>query len=314
MRPLSLVWRTGLALLVLLAVLRGGTLALTGPWHGPSVLAPAKTYIWQVDDVRFGGMSALLIEDAGTGLIAGSDRGTIFEAQVTRTDTGDIANVQDVRGFQVRLANGNPTNRFQGDFESLTRMQDGRMALGFESFSRVMALEEPGGNLIPIHPWTRFRSYFGNTSFEALATLPDGRLLAITERRGRHGVTKAYVGEGRDWSGPHDVPLRGRYRITGADIGPDGCLYTIERDFALNGIRFRIQRHWQTGGLWDPEQDWHSEELYRSARGRDGNGEAISVWRDAAGALRITALTDDGFLPLPRTRLTEMTVNAGTCR
>lgn len=288
--------------------------ALAEPWYGDAVTQPSDVYIWTEDDARFGGMSALIVMQDGRNIIAGSDRGTIFSGRLMRNEIGAITSVEGLSATAIRLPSGGPVDRFKGDLESMTLFENGKLALGFEGYSRIVKLGAPAEKTEPVHRWDRFQSYFGNNAFEALATLPDGSLLAITERRGRYGMTKAYVGQGRDWSGPHNVPVSPHYRVTGADVGPDGCLYTLERNFNLFGIKYNVVRHWQAGGLWDPEAPWFTEVLYRSARGRDGNGEAISTWSDGSDMVRITVLTDNGFLPLPRTRLTELSVAPATCR
>jgi hypothetical protein len=283
-------------------------------WVSPALTAPVHVTIWENPSPQFGGLSGILIEQNGTKIIAASDRGTLFNATLSRDTQGNIAQITDVTEHAIRLPKGGPVDRFKGDIEGLSRLDDGRFALSFEGYARIMTMTDLDADTVWTHRWDRFESYFSNSAFEGLATLPDGRLMAFAETRGRYGMTRAYVQSDAGWTGPHPVPVTPRYRITGADVGYDGCLYTIERRFNLfAGIEYRVTRNWQTGGLWTTEADWQSETLYISPKGRGGNGEGISVWQDKDG-LRIGIITDDGFLPLPHTQLVELQVSEGVCR
>lgn len=283
-------------------------------WVSAALTAPPHVITWRDPSPQFGGMSGLLMEDGGRQVIAASDRGTLFNARLTRDAAGNITQITDVAEYAIHLPDGGPVDRFKGDIEGLSRLEDGRLALSFEGYARIMTMDTLTADTIWTHSWDRFESYFNNAAFEGLATLSDGRLMAFVETRGRYGMGRAYVQETGGWTGPHPVPVTPRYKITGADLGPDGCLYTIERRFNLfAGIEYRVMRHWQDGGLWTAGAAWQSEPLYQSAKGRDGNGEGISVWRDGAG-LRISVITDDGFLPLPRTQLVELQLPGGVCR
>lgn len=278
------------------------------------MIAPVHVTEWNHQSSQFGGLSGILIENGGANLIAASDRGTLFSATLERDTHGNIVQISNVTEHAIRLPKGGPVDRFKGDIEGLTRLQDGRLGLAFEGYARIMTMDDLDADTVWTHRWDRFESYFNNSAFEGLVTLPDGRLMAFIERRGRYGMGRAYVRErGKEWTGPHPVPVTPRFRITGADVDPAGCLYTLERRFSLfAGIEYRVMRLWQTGGGWTTDGDWKSETLYVSAKGRDGNGEGLSVWQDKTG-LRISIITDDGFLPLPITQLVELQVPERRC-
>ena len=283
-------------------------------WPGPALTASPHVTTWDDPSPQFGGLSALLIENGGTSLITGSDRGTVFSATLTRGADGNIEQITGMAEYPIKLPDGGPVDRFKADLEGLSRLPDGKLALSFEGYSRIMTMKTLGADTVWTHRWNRFQSYFSNAAFEGLATLPDGRLMAMVEKRGRYGRAKAYVQGDQGWGGPYPVPVTPRFRITGADVGPDGCLYTLERRFGVfTGMQYRVMRNWQDGGLWTPDAPWQSEVLYISAKGRDGNGEGLSVWR-AGQALRISVITDDGFFPLHDTQLVELQVADGVCR
>ena len=302
------------ALSVISGLIRFAYWGTSTAWVSPALTAPVHAATWENPSPQFGGLSGILIENTGTQIIAASDRGTLFTATLSRDAQGNITQITNVSEHAIQLPKGGPVDRFKGDIEGLSRLTDGQLALSFEGYARIMTMRDLDADTAWTHRWDRFESYFNNSAFEGLATLPDGRLMVFVEKRGRYGMGRAYVRSDTGWTGPHLVPVTPRYKITGADIGPDGCLYTVERRFNLfAGIEYRVMRNWQTGGLWSAEAEWQSETLYISAQGQDGNGEGISVWQDKDG-LRISLITDDGFLPLPHTQLVELQVSEGVCR
>ena len=87
----------------------------------------------------------------------------------------------------------------------------------------------------------------------------------------------------------------------GADFGPDGALYLLERDFTGFGFRSRVRRFDITG----PARGGAGEILLQSRARQFDNLEGLSVWRDEAGRIRLTMVSDDNFLFVQRTELVE---------
>lgn len=85
------------------------------------------------------------------------------------------------------------------------------------------------------------------------------------------------------------------------DFGPDGRLYLLER--ALRGLFFatRVRRFEIAEGARVVSE----ETLLETAAGTHDNLEGISVWRDGAGDIRITMISDDNFRFLQRTEIVE---------
>ncbi len=86
-----------------------------------------------------------------------------------------------------------------------------------------------------------------------------------------------------------------------ADFGPDGRFYLLERDFRwLGGFATRVRR-------FDVGADGFTGEvtLLGTRFGELDNMEGLSAWRDAAGRIRITLLSDDNFFPLQKTMFAE---------
>ncbi len=96
--------------------------------------------------------------------------------------------------------------------------------------------------------------------------------------------------------------------VTGADYGPGGVLYVLERDYSLlRGLSIRVVRYWPgRDGLPLPETQEVLVEL-PSDTGID-NMEGISLWTDAEGRTRLTMISDDNFSPIQRTIIVEAVV------
>ncbi|MGC8201378.1 esterase-like activity of phytase family protein [Aliiroseovarius sp. PTFE2010] len=276
--------------------------------HGPSV------WIWDHPSDRFGGLSAVIVEDAGKSIVAASDRGTIFQGSIARSD-GGIESIAVEREVEIRApTEGEPETNFLTDLEGLSRMQDGGLALAYEGYARIRTREAIDAPSITLHHWAEFQDYFGNGAFESLATLPDGRLLFIVEEPKKFGSATAFVLDGSELSAPFSVPRSDGYLHTGSDLGPDECLYTLERSFRVGaGFRFRFTRYWPADGNWLNAANWNAEFLYESATARMGNAEGLSVWTNGR-TITMTVVTDDGFLPFTPTRMIEFEVSPGKCR
>ncbi len=96
--------------------------------------------------------------------------------------------------------------------------------------------------------------------------------------------------------GNGSLPRGERFLVTGADIGPDGRLYVLERDFLGIGFRSRVRRFDLDGG--------GEAILLLTPLGLLDNMEGISVWEDEQG-LRMTLIADDNFNPFQRNLIAE---------
>ena len=142
----------------------------------------------------------------------------------------------------------------------------------------------------------------GNSSLEALAIGPDGALYTIPERSGR--MTRpfpVYRFKDGKWDIPFAIPRRDEHLVSGADIGPDGRLYVLERQFTGLGFKTRVRRFELDGT--------HETTVLDTANATHDNLEGISVWRDAAGQLRITMISDDNFKFFQQTQIVEYQID-----
>lgn len=259
-------------------------------------------FIWTMKDDAFGGLSGIELSPDGGSFTAIGDRGIILTGRLSRGEQG-ITGVSVGPILPLRDAGNRPLPRRAADAEGLAIAADGTLYISFEGDHRVMAFARPGGpgRSLPRHP--DFTQLQGNSGLEALAIDGDGALWAVPERSGewdRPFPVFRYRRGG--WDRPFDLPRRGRYLPVGADFGPDGRFYLLERDFAgvLRGVSSRVRAF-----RFDAQGLAAEEQVLVTDYGRFDNLEAIGVWRGADGALRLTLLSDDNFNALQRTEFVE---------
>ncbi|MEM7317992.1 MAG: esterase-like activity of phytase family protein [Pseudomonadota bacterium] len=256
----------------------------------------------QADHDGFGGFSGLHITDGH--MVAVTDAGWWLLADLKTTPDGLVPGRA---GFlPMRGSDGETFNKSGGDAEALTT-RDGRLVVAFERDHRIMFhdIEEKLRGVIRDR---LFENLGSNKGIEALATTPDGWLLAIAE--GDAGAAAPvfrvkYSGEVT----ARVLPLVGDHRVTGADVGPDGRLYVLRRRYApITGVSIIVERfHLDDEGFPLPKT---REELafFDSLTGID-NMEGLAVWTDSAGTTRLTLIADDNFNILQRTLLIDFEIN-----
>ena len=249
------------------------------PWHGA------------------GGYSALWVDGTGTAFLTLSDRGGWVRGVLNRDPSGAVASVAVTgRGTLARQAGPRPEGNDR-DVEGLA-VVGGTAFVSYESADRVLRHDTLDGPplMLPLHPdWEGFGV---NSGLEALAAAPDGTLYAIPERSGARGAPfPVYRYDGTAWDIPFTIPRDGPFLVTGADIGPDGRLYVLERDFALVGFRSRLR---------SVALDGTDERVeFTTTLRRHDNLEGLAVWRDAAGRLRATMISDDNLRPVQVTEFVD---------
>jgi hypothetical protein len=267
----------------------------------PARLEHMGTVAWTAPDDRHGGFSGLELTADGAQFVAISDRGWIVEGRLVRRD-GRLAGVE--AGAIARLADqrGGPLREKMEDAEGLAMDAAGRLYISFEGRHRVWSYDTANGAARALPRHADFAQLQDNSGLEALAIGPDGALYTLPERSGRYDrpFPVYRYAEGR-WSMPFSLPRRGEYLPVGADFGPDGRLYLLERHFTgLFGFTSRIRRFTLDAGGVTAE-----ETLLTTATGARDNLEGLSVWRDAAGAIRLTLVSDDNFHFLQSTEIVE---------
>lgn len=254
------------------------------------------SYTWTMDDARFGGFSALEVLDDGAGFVAISDGGAVASGKFLRTD-GLISGIALDRFTPLTGPDAQPLRRAESDSEGLALDQDGGFYVSFEWTPGVRRFGGAGTAAGPLMTIPEFTEFQDNAALDALAIGPDGALYTMPERSGLatlpFPVFRLLNGE---WDQPFTIPRTGPYLVSGADIGPDGKFYVLERDFVGIGFRSRVRRFAMDGT--------QEEILLVTPVLRHDNLEGISVWDDGEG-LRMTLISDDNFRRFQRTEFVE---------
>ena len=264
-------------------------------------LEKAGRVVWDFHLENFGGFSGIEVYPDGRFLTI-SDRGNFYWGQIVR-EGGEIVEVITDNHTPILDSKGNPLQGRNGDAEGLAIGVDGEIYISFEKNHRIMRHTDQftEGTFVPGDGL--FDQFQFNSGMEALATDDQGRLYVIPERSGElERPFPVYRFDG-DWLEIGSIARADDFLITGADVGPDGMLYVLERGFApLRGFHFRIRRYDLT-----PNPD-AGETLFQSNAGNLDNFEGISVWQDQAGQTRLTIISDDNFNMFQRTIIEEYVV------
>ncbi len=268
----------------------------------PSEVTLAGQFIWNGGDEGFGGISGLEVIDGGTRYVALNDKGLIRTGPILREDGEIIAMPIETR-YRLKRPDGRRVNKEFSDSEGLAIGIDGLTYVSFEGETRVAVYgdtTDPAAQEL-VHP--EFEKLSGNASLESLAIGPDGGLFAIPERSGRaNRPFPVYrYREGAGWDIPFRLPRRGAFLIVGADVGPDGLLYVLERDFTGAGFRSRVRRFDLTGA--------DETVLLQTANAAHDNLEGISVWQDPQRGLIMTLVSDDNFQFFQQTEVIEYRID-----
>lgn len=242
-----------------------------------------RQILLQSDLPGFGGLSAIEMRGPDSAIVL-SDRGHVF----ILTFDPDTRQPSITSGTQPHPDRDSEGLAYAGDTL-------------FFSYEGPDAMVAHSKAVVPNHP--DFATFSDNGSLEALAGARDGTLYTLPERfsdpsqpfplyRFRNGV----------WDIIGHVPRRGGFRPVGADIGPDGMLYILQRAFGLLGFRSRIIR-------LDPDDLKATPmTLLTTGPGLHDNLEGLTVWRSTSGATCLSMVADDNFASFLRNELVEYAV------
>lgn len=289
------------------ALLLALALAAPAAVGGAPQLVLESRVVWTDADPAFGGFSGIEVLDGGERFVAIGDRGVWATGRMARQG-GQLAGVETTGFGPLRGVDGAPLEGRDADPEGLAVDGEGRFYVSFEAFHRIRRYDALDGPAVRVPGHPAFKRLQVNSGLEALAVDTSGVLYAIPERSGAwerpFPVYRLVDGE---WTGDLRLTRTGTFLVAGADFGPDGRLYVVERDFSwMGGFSTRIRRF----GL-GPDGFDAGETLLETGGGSTDNFEGISVWADAEGQTRITLIADDNFFPLQSTAIAEYRLLGG---
>lgn len=284
-------------------------------WRGGLVLTSS--------DPGFGGLSGLVLDTDGRRLLAISDTGAWFTADLTYNGSRPAA-IRNARLGPLRALQGRPLTRNRDrDAEALTlaegTLRNGTVLIGFEANHRIGRFPVGGSGVSAPQSYiklpTEARQMRSNEGFESVSVLRGGRhkgaIVAFAERlpddRGHHTGWIWLNGEPRKL---HLTDIGG-FDITGAAALDDGGLIVLERRFRwTEGVKMRLRlinaAEIAPGAVMSGEVLFQADMAYRI-----DNMEGIAVHRGEHGETVVTVISDDNFNPfLQRTLLLQFTLKA----
>lgn len=268
---------------------------------GPA-LEPSGSWEWREGHADHGGYSAIEVQPGGRDAIVLSDRGRLVRLRLHRGPDGQVARVETDGGTMLTPPEG---NQRAFDPEGLAVPPDqSRLYVSTEGqITAVLeyARSDQTPRILPI--LDAFRQLPVNGALEGLAIDADGALWTTPEDVPGETLP-TYVFRGGAWQDGPALPRRGEFVPVGLDFDDEGRLYLLERDLeGILGFRSRVRRFTFTANDVATE-----EELFATLSGVHDNLEGIAVWRDDAGRLRLTMISDDNFFFFQRTEFVEYDV------
>lgn len=196
------------------------------------------------NDDRFGGLSGFRVSADGAHFVSISDTGNWTTGALHYDDRGDLAGVSAISVSPLLGAEGQSLHgKEDGDAESLTFLDPvlnaGDAFVGFERNHRVLRYDFAKDGVkargVPVPLPEAIGELRNNSGLEVLATLADGRLVAIAEEgpADENADSPGWVidpGSGQTTSFTMKRVLP--YSLTDATLLPDGRLLVLERRFA----------------------------------------------------------------------------------
>lgn len=263
----------------------------------------------------FGGISGILLSDDGTRLVAVTDRGHWFTALLDHDAAGAPTGLRKAALAPMLGPDGKPLGAARlRDAESLATTAGG-VLVSFERAHRLLRYPVHGfpdaaalGTLVPEPVAVPDLSALGNnTGLEALTTLADDSLLAISEGRDDSDTPSDNPSAawrrnvGGAWQAL-SYPRDSGFRPTGAATLPSGDVLVIERRFTMiGGVAARLRR---VPAAAAAAGDLSGETLAEIIPPVSvDNMEAVATRTGAAGQTLVYLLSDDNFNALQRTLL-----------
>lgn len=265
-----------------------------------------SSFVWRSTDPRHGGFSGLELSDDGLSFIAISDRGGWTKGKITRDRAGYIT---DMNALPVRALLGRSGKPLQGelaDSEGLAIAPNGQIYVSFEGEHRARILEYAQLDQPALAAYTEqsFSRLPQNSALEALAVDDAGTIHTLPEDASGDGTFRIYTYRNGQWQQPITLPADAGFSAVGADFGPDGRFYLLERGFhGMLGFSSRVRSFQLTATA---ARDMRVE--MQTGAGVYDNLEALSVWRDGKGDIRLTMISDDNFFWPQRTEIVEYRV------
>ncbi|MEM1429436.1 MAG: esterase-like activity of phytase family protein [Pseudomonadota bacterium] len=301
------------------AVLRGSCFGLCGAVAllGMAALAARETGPETALSLPFphageahGGWSGIDVSPDGTRFWAVSDRGMRSEGALRRTADGRLMRVDAAAPERLPGLSREPAGTVP-DAEGLDiAPSNGAAYVSFEGTARVRRYDGAWRRSWAVPDVPAAQDLPRNRGLEAVARDLAGRLYTLPERPPRFGAPFPLYRYEEPPSGPPrwaraaGLSSDATWLAVGADFGPDGALYLLERRFGIVGFASRVRRFDLERAR--PEATLAGEIVFASPVGRFGNLEGLGIWADAQGRLRAVMIADDNGNAFQRSEIVEV--------
>ncbi len=256
-------------------------------------------------DRRFGGLSGLTVAADGK-LYAISDRGYWLSAKIVSNGDNALVDLVDWQIAPMLTPGKTPVTGSLVDAEALARAQDGSLLVAFEGRHRIWRYDRPPHTFqstpTPIAVPAEISRAPNNGGIEGLTSLPDGRLLALTEEfANRDGSFKGWLLDGSRFAELSYLPARG-FRVTDCAALNNGDVLVLERRYVPLGVLLaRVTL--VDGKTIQPGAKLRGRELLKVEYPLVvENFEGLAVQETAKGTM-IYLVSDDNYNPFQQTLL-----------
>ncbi|MCB2124962.1 MAG: esterase-like activity of phytase family protein [Albidovulum sp.] len=277
---------------------------LASPSPAPMRAEEVGAFVWHHDDPHFGGLSAIDLRPNGLGFIVVSDSAAFFSGRFTRGAGGAVTGATVGEPVLPVSWHGTRLQDWMDDAEGVAFAPDGGIYVSYESWDRIVHYGPGGKKWIAEAGPDAFAAFPMNQGIEALAIDRAGRIFAIPEVPPQGGDTPVYLVKGKNARAIFTLRHDRVWSSTGADFGPDGRLYLLERGFwPLLGFASRVRQI-----TLDHDRVAADVVIWQSEPGHHDNLEGIAAWEDAEGGVRLTMVSDDNFLPVQKSEIVDLRV------
>jgi hypothetical protein len=195
----------------------------------------------------FGGLSGLRLSEDGGRATFITDEGSWLTARLVHDPLGDLAGLADAEMGRLLGPDGKPLlEKEAADAESLARLPDGSMVVGFEHQHRLFRYPAANGRLdgtpSVVPPPADIEQAPANGGIEALVPWDGGGFLALTEYWVVDQVIRGWLGGPDRWR-PLGYRFDGAFRPSDLARLPSGDVVVLERAYnperGIVGVRLR---------------------------------------------------------------------------
>ena len=280
---------------------------------GPLTLMSA----FQLDskDQRFGGLSGLSFGPDGR-LYAVSDRGYWLSTKMVTDGSGALVDLVDWQIAPLLTPARTPVTGSLADPEALALAPDGSFLVAFEGRHRIWRYGPPPRTIesaaTPVALPAQISRAPRNGGIEGLTSLPDGRLLALTETfANSDGSFRGWLIDGNRFAELAYLPAKG-FHVTDCAALKNGDALVLERRYVSLGI-FSARLTIVDGKTIQPGGKLSGRELLRIEQPLVvENFEGLAVQQTPKGTM-IYLVSDDNYNPFQQTLLLQFLLpNAGS--